>query len=116
MSLEFLEEVTEYLSLKFEQKPMVATHLDYPDIALDKYSVTHSDQDAEPFTRLIEPKNKFALADGPANPDALANYTFCKKSLFLLKLPLLSGIKATSKLPLHWRIFQRTFSLDFIMD
>ena len=95
---------------------MVATHLDYPDIALDKFSVTDSDQDAELSTRLIDPKIKFALADGPANPDAFPKYTFRKKSLFLLELPLLSGIKATPKLPLHWRIFQRSFSLDFIMD
>ena len=61
---------------------MAATHLDYPDIALDKLSVTDSDQDAESFIQLIDRKIKFAFGDVPANLDALAKYTFRKKILF----------------------------------
>ena len=61
---------------------MAATHLAYPDIALDKYSGTDPDQDAESFIQLIERNINFALRDAPANPDALANYTFRKKALF----------------------------------
>ena len=95
---------------------MAATHLDYPDIALDKLSVTDSDQDAEFFIQLIERKIKFAIGDVPANLDALAQYRFRKKYLFLLQLTLLSGMEATSKRPLHGKIFERTVSLDFQID
>ena len=61
---------------------MAATHLAYPDLALDKFSGTDPDQDAASFIQLIERKINFALGDAPANPDALANYTFRKKALF----------------------------------
>ena len=61
---------------------MAATHLAYPDLALDKFSGTDPDQDAESFIQLMERKINFALGDAPANPDALANYTFPKKALF----------------------------------
>ena len=64
---------------------MAATHLAYPDLALDKFSGTDPDQDAESFIQLIERKINFALGDAPENPDALANYNFPQKgSLFLL--------------------------------
>ena len=33
---------------------MAATHLAYPDLALDKFSGTDPDQDAESFIQLIE--------------------------------------------------------------
>ena len=59
---------------------MAATHLAYPDLALDKFSGTDPDQDAESFIQLIERKIIFAVGDAPANPDALANYTFRKKA------------------------------------
>ena len=55
---------------------MAATHLAYPDLALDKFSGTDPDQEAESFIQLIERKINFALGDAPANPDALANYNF----------------------------------------
>ena len=61
---------------------MAATHLAYPDLALDKFSGNGPDQDAEYFIQLIERKYNFAFGDAPANPDALANYTFRKKALF----------------------------------
>ena len=61
---------------------MAATHLAYPDLALDKFSGTDPDQDAETFRQLIERKIDFALGVAPANPDAFANYTFRKKALF----------------------------------
>ena len=61
---------------------MAATHLAYPDLALDKFSGTDPDQDAESFIQLIERKINFALGDAPANADALANYNFRKKALF----------------------------------
>ena len=57
---------------------MTATHLTYPDLALDKFSGTNPNQDAETFIRLIERK----IDSRKANPDDLANYNFRKKALF----------------------------------
>ena len=44
---------------------MANAHLAYPDLALDKFSGTDPDQDAEPFFRLIECKINFALGTEP---------------------------------------------------
>ena len=65
------------------KKPTVAnTHLAYPDIAIDKFSGTDLDQDAQSFIQLIERKNNFAFGDAPGDAGELANYTFRKKALF----------------------------------
>ena len=61
---------------------MAAVHLAYADLALDKFSRTDVDKDAESFIQLIERKNNFAPWGAPANPNALANYTFRKKAMF----------------------------------
>ena len=68
---------------------MADTHLAYPDLALDKFSGTDPDQDAESFVQLKEKKINFALGDAPADPDELVSYTFRKNSLFssLLRRP-----------------------------
>ena len=44
---------------------MANAHLAYPDLALDKFSGTDPDQDAEAFIRLIECKINFALGTEP---------------------------------------------------
>ena len=61
---------------------MANTHLTYPDLAIDKFSGTDPDQDAEPFIQLIERKINFGRGDAPADAGELANYTFRKKALF----------------------------------
>ena len=61
---------------------MAAAHLAYPDLAVDKFSGTGPDQDAESFIQLIERKINFALGDAPGDAGELANYTFRKKALF----------------------------------
>ena len=61
---------------------MANSHLAYPDLAIDKFSGTDPDQDAESFIQLIERKINFALADAPADAGELANYTLGKKALF----------------------------------
>ena len=61
---------------------MANTHLAYPDLAIDKFSGTDPDQDAESFIQLIERKINFALGDAPGDAAELANYTFRKKALF----------------------------------
>ena len=58
------------------KKNMRTTHLAYPDLAIDKFFGTDTDQDVEPFIQLIQRKIDFPLGDAPANPDLLANYTF----------------------------------------
>ena len=61
---------------------MANTHLAYPDLAIDKFSGTAPDQDAQSFIQLIERKINFALGDAPADAGELVNYTFRKKALF----------------------------------
>ena len=72
---------------------MAAVHLTYPDLAVDKFSGTDPDQDAESFIQLIERKINFALGDAPGDAGELANYTFRKKALFssLLRGPAAVG-------------------------
>ena len=66
---------------------MANTHLAYPDLAIDKFSGTDPDQDAESFFQLVERKINFALGDAPADAGELVNYTFRKKALFSSLLP-----------------------------
>ena len=61
---------------------MANTDLAYPDLAIDKFSGTDPDQDAESSIQTIERKINFALGDAPADAGKLANYTFRKKALF----------------------------------
>ena len=64
---------------------MANAHLAYPDLAIDKFSGTDPDQDAESFVQLIERKINFALGDAPGDAAELANYTFRKKALFSIE-------------------------------
>ena len=52
---------------------MANIHLVYPDLAIDNYSGTDPDQDAESFIQLIERKINFALRDAPGDAGELAN-------------------------------------------
>ena len=90
---------------------MAATHLAYPDLALDKFSGTDPDQDAESFIQLIERKINFALGDAPANPDALANYTFRKKALFssLLRGPAAEWYESNVEAATPWNDIRTRF-------
>ena len=60
---------------------MANTHLAYPDLAIDKFSGTDPDQDAEVFIQLIERKINVVLGDAPGDAAEMAVYTFRKKSL-----------------------------------
>ena len=61
---------------------MVKTRLAYPDLAIDKFSGTDPDQDADFFIQLIGRKIHFAHGDAPGDAGEVANYTFRKKALF----------------------------------
>ena len=60
---------------------MANTHLEYPNLALDKFFGTDPDQDAESFVQPIKNKINFALGDAPADPYDLVSCTFRKKAL-----------------------------------
>ena len=60
---------------------MANAHLAHPDLALDKFSGTDPDQDAEAFIRLIDCKINFALGTEPeAGEVEHAIYLFRKHS------------------------------------
>ena len=82
---------------------MANTHLAYSDLALDKFSGTDPDQDAESFVQLIERKINFALGDAPADLDDLVSYTFGKKALFssLLRDQQQSDTRIILRMPPH---------------
>ena len=61
---------------------MAATHLDYMDLANNKFSDTDPDQEADSLIQLIERKIKFAPADEPRNAAELARM----KALFSFSL------------------------------
>ena len=61
---------------------MANNHLAYLDLAINKFSGTDPDQDAESFTQLIKRKINFAPGDAPGDAGELANCTFRKKALF----------------------------------
>ena len=65
------------------------THLANPGLALDKFSGTEPEQDAEFSVQLIERKINFALGDAPADLDDLVSFTFRKQAIFscLLRWP-----------------------------
>ena len=65
---------------------MAFTHVVYPDLAIDNFSGTDPDQDAESFVQLIERKINFSLGNSPGDAGELANYTFRKKNLFCFLL------------------------------
>ena len=97
---------------------MAATHLAQPDLALDKFSGTDPDQDAESFIQLRERKINFAPGDAPANLDALADYIFRPKLCFPLYSEALlpNGMEVPLKMPPLMKISEQTLSLDFQID
>ena len=86
-------------------------------MALDKFSGTDLDQDAEKFIRLLECKNSFALGIEPDPADVEhAIYLFRKKVLFssLLRGPAAEWYGSTTQDDMTWNevrtLFKRRFS------
>ena len=61
---------------------MAATHVAYPDIAIDKLFGVDPDREAESFIQSIERKINFALGDDSGDAGDLADCIFKKKALF----------------------------------
>ena len=94
---------------------MAAAHLAYPDLAVDKFSGTDPDQDAESFIHLIERKINFALGDAPADAGELANCTFRKKAQFssLLRGPAAEWYDSNITNATTWENVQTNFMTRF---
>ena len=94
---------------------MAAVHLAYPDLAVDKFSGTDADQDAESFIQLIERKINFALGDEPADAGELVNYTFRKKALFssLLRGPAAEWYESNITNATTWENVRTNFITRF---
>ena len=84
---------------------MTQTHLAYPDLALDKFSGTDPDQDAEAFISLVECKINFALGTEPDAADLEhVLYLLRKKALFssLLRGPAVEWYGSTFQDSMTW--------------
>ena len=94
---------------------MANTHLAYPDLAIDKFSGTDPDQDAESFIQLIERKYNFALGDAPADAGELVTYTFRKKALFsfLHRGPAAAWYESNITSATTWENFRANFITRF---
>ena len=94
---------------------MAAAHFAYPDLAVDKFSGTDTDRDAESFIQLIERKINFVLGDVPGDAGEMANYTFRKKALFssLLRGPAAEWYENNITNATTGKTFEQIISLDF---
>ena len=94
---------------------MANTHPAYLDLAIDKFSGTDPDQDAESFIQLIERKINFALGDAPADAGELVNYTFRKKALFssLLRGPAAEWYESNITNATTWEDVRTNFITRF---
>ena len=95
---------------------MANAHLAYPDLALDKFSGTDSDQDAEAIIRLIECKSNFALGSEPDEADAQhVIYLFIKKALFssFLRGPAAEWYGSTTQDAMTWNEVRTLFITRF---
>ena len=97
---------------------MAATHLAYADLAIDKFSGTDADQDAESFIHLIERQINFALGDSPGDAGELANYTFRKRALLSSILPGQAAEWYENNITnaTTWENVRQVSSLDFQTD
>ena len=94
---------------------MANTHLVYPNLALDKFSGTAPDQDAESFVKLIERKINFALGDAPADLDDLVSYIFRERHFFLLYCEARAAewYKITIEIATTWATTRQQFMTRF---
>ena len=94
---------------------MAAAHFAFPDMAVDKFSGTGPDQDAEFFIQLIERKINFAPGDAPGDAGELANYTFRKKALFssILRGPAAEWYENNITNSTTWENVRRNFITRF---
>ena len=97
---------------------MAHTQLAYPDVALNYFSGTDLDQDAESFIQLIERRSILIsvmhLQNLKKSQPTLSGRKHCS-CLYSEDEPL-SGTRVTSRTLLYGKILEQTSSLDFQMD
>ena len=97
---------------------MANTHLAYPDLAIDNFSGTDPDQDAESFILLIYEKSTLLLETHLETRLSLQTTLSGRKRCFLLyseDRPL-SGMRATSPTTQPGIMSEQISSLDSHMD
>ena len=95
---------------------MASAHLTYPDLALDNFSGTDTDQEAEAFIRLRECKINFALGTEPEVVELEhVIYLFRKKALFssLLRGPAAEWYGSTIQDAMTWHEVRTLFITRF---
>ena len=94
---------------------MTNTQLAYPYLAIDNFSGTDLDQDAESFIQLFARKINFALGDAPADAGELLNYLFWKKALFssLLRGPAAEWYESNITNATTWENVRTNFITRF---
>ena len=80
--LQFLGELLDFLFWEDLNPKMANTHQAHPDLALDKFSGTDPDQDAEAFVRIIKCNVNFALGTEPDEADANILSIFSDRKLY----------------------------------
>ena len=114
--LENLEEPIEYLDLNFYWSIMAQPHLTYPDLAVDKFSGTDPDQNADAFNHLTECKINSALGTEP-DPCDLEHFIYLnrKKALFssLLRGPAAGWYGSTIQDAKTWNEVRTLFITKF---
>ena len=116
LKLHILGELLVFLIWEDIISEMANAHLAYPDLALDNFSGTNPDQDAEAFIRLIECKINFALGtETDASDDEHVIYVFKKKALFssLLRGPAAEWYGSTITDALTWNDVRTLFATRF---
>ena len=94
---------------------MANTHLAYPDLAINKFSGTDPDQDAELFIQLIERKINFALGDRACRCWSTGKLHFQEKALFpsLLRGPATEWYESNITKATTWENVRTNFVSRF---
>ena len=78
--LHILEQLINYLDLNFKWSIMAATHIAYPDLAIETFSGAEPKQDVESFNQLCETKIKFILGQKTCKRWWMSKLHFQKKT------------------------------------
>ena len=116
LQLHILAELLDFLFWGNIISKMANAHLAYPDLALDIFSGTYPDQNAEAFIRLIDCKINFALGTEPeAGELEHVIYLFRKKASFtsLLRGPAAEWYGSTIQGAMTWDEVRTLFTTRF---
>ena len=116
LQIQILGELLDFVFWEDIISKIANAHLAYPDVALDKFSGTDPDQDADAFIHLVECKNNFAHGTEPDEADAEhILHLFRKKALFssLRRGPAAERYGSTIQDAMTWNEVQTLFITRF---